>query len=427
MRVLLLNQTFYPDQAATSQQLLDFARHLRDEGCEVTVMASRRAYSDPSKVHPAEEIYDGIRIVRIGSTGFGRRSFFHRFVDGFTFEILLLLRLMFSRRQDLVVAFTSPPLVGLAGLIFTFLRGGKCVQWMMDLNPDISFAVGYLKEKSLVGRTLTAVLRFTVRHSDYIVVLDRWMRQRMVAHGVSSERIVVVPPWPVTAIQAANADHGRRFRERHGLGDVFIVCYSGNHSVVHPLDTVLLSALELRHNPKVLFLFIGGGLRVEDVTRFKQAHQLDNILQMAHQPRETLHESLSAPDLQLVVMGEAMSGLVHTSKIYGVLGAGRPYIFVGPRASHVGDLLDEVPYGFHVEHGDVRRFVEAIERAQALDTAEKADIFNANTGYVEAHCTAEHALAAFLSRVIHPTTEAERPLRAPTAILPGAGQAPSRA
>lgn len=426
MRVLLLNQTFYPDQAATSQQLLDFARSLRNEGCEVTVMACRRSYSDPSKTHPAEEVYDGIRIVRIGSTGFGRRSFFHRFVDGVTFEALLLLRLLFSRRQDLVVCFTSPPLIGFVGLIFTFLRGGKTVQWMMDLNPDISFAVGYLKERSLVGRFLTFVLRLTVRYSDYVVVLDRWMRQRLLAHGVSSDKIVVVPPWPVTAIQAATDDHGNRFRARHGLGELFIVCYSGNHSVVHPLDTLLLSALALRDNRKVLFLFIGGGLRVEDVTHFKKAHQLENILQMEHQPREVLHESLSAPDLQVVVMGEAMSGLVHTSKIYGVLGAGKPYVFIGPRASHVADLLQEVPFGFHVEHGDVKGFVDAIEQAQALTAAQKTEIFDKNTGYVAAHCTREHALAAFFSRVIHPNlTKAESALGLPVVSTPD--QAPSRA
>src|SRR3954467_7834367 len=76
MRVLLLNQTFYPDQAATSQQLLDLAKYLKKEGCDVTVVASRRAYLDPKKIHPAQDTIEGIRVLRVHSTGFGRRSFF---------------------------------------------------------------------------------------------------------------------------------------------------------------------------------------------------------------------------------------------------------------------------------------------------------------------------------------------------------------
>ncbi len=417
MRVLLLNQTFYPDPVATSQQLMDFAEYLHSQGCEVTVLASRRSYNDPSKVHPAEETVRGIRVVRVAGTGFGKLSFFRRLVDGITFEARLLIKLLFFPRQDLVIAFTSPPLVGFGALLFCALRGGKCVQWVMDLNPDIAFAVGYLKAKSLFGRLLTGILRFSVRRSDYVVVLDRWMRQRMLAHGVAAERIVVVPPWPVSAPTPARKELGQRFRDRHGIGEKFVLLYSGNHSIAHPLDTILSTALQMRDNSDVLFLFIGGGLREKDVATFAAVHQLKNIRQLPYEPRETLAESLSAADLHLVVMGDKMSGLVHVSKIYGVLTTGAPYVFIGPRASHVSDLLNECPYGFHVESGDTAGFEETIRRARALNEAERETIFRENTQFVANHCTASHSLEGFTSRILEPEAK-----RKATAV-----QVPSRA
>src|SRR5690606_4951397 len=146
--------------------------------------------------------------------------------------------------------------------------------------------------------------------------------------------------------------------------------YSGNHSIAHPMDTILETALALRNDPDILFLFIGGGLRESDVRQFKAKHALRNIRQLPYQPPEQRQESLSCADLHVVVMGENMSGLVHTSKVYGILSTGRPYVFVGPGASHVVDLLGECPYGFHVEHGDIAGFLEILDRTKALGPSE---------------------------------------------------------
>src|SRR5688572_22819438 len=110
MKLLLLNQTFYPDRAGTAQYLLDIATYFRDRGWEVTVVASRRAYGEPSVVHPAHERLKGIEIWRVYQSGWGRRSFFHRLVDAVCFEFFLALRLMRLPRFDVVMSFTSPPL-----------------------------------------------------------------------------------------------------------------------------------------------------------------------------------------------------------------------------------------------------------------------------------------------------------------------------
>jgi colanic acid biosynthesis glycosyl transferase WcaI len=404
MKILLLNQTFYPDPVATAQQLTDLAEYLVKNGCEVSVVAGRRGYEKRQEIHRARENYRGIDVYRVGSTGFGKRSFFHRFVDAISFELALLWTLSRMPRHDVVVSFTSPPLIGVVGTLLSFWWRCRSVQWLMDINPDIAIAVGYLKRRGLIARFLTWCLRFSLRKSEDIVVLDRWMRERVTAHGAMATRIHIVPPWPVHTFDTESfrgAPRNNAFRTELGLAGKFVVLYSGNHSIVHPLDTLLEAARLLRDEEKIAFCFIGGGMRVGDVTRFREFHELKNIVQVGHQPRERLHESLTFADMHSIVMGEAVNGLVHVSKIYGILATGRPYIFIGPQKSHVGDLLAECPFGFQANHGRPEQVIDAIRQTMALSEQKLIEYERRNLEYVSHHYRGDGPKAHFLSDVIY--------------------------
>ena len=58
------------------------------------------------------------------------------------------------------------------------------------------------------------------------------------------------------------------FRVKNNFGNRFVVMYSGNHSAVHPLSTLLESAKLLHDRKQILFVFIGGGVRVSEVKDF---------------------------------------------------------------------------------------------------------------------------------------------------------------
>ncbi|MEZ5357163.1 MAG: hypothetical protein R2762_31380, partial [Bryobacteraceae bacterium] len=81
MRVLLVNQAFYPDVVATAQYAADLAQELIRTGHEVTVVAGRRGYDDPSQIFAARECWQGIDIVRVGATGLGKGAPWRRALD----------------------------------------------------------------------------------------------------------------------------------------------------------------------------------------------------------------------------------------------------------------------------------------------------------------------------------------------------------
>ena len=361
-----MNQVFYPDVVATAQYLADLALELKKSGHEVTVLAARRGYLEPHPIYPAQENFQGIRIVRVWPFTLGKKNRVGRILDMAFLNMAFFVRFLRLPRFDVVVALTSPPLVAATACFAAKVRGSRFVYWVMDMNPDEAIAMGWLKKKSIVARILESTSSWTFQKSDRIVALDRYMKKRIVAKGVQEHRITVIPPWTHDEDLRLIQHDQNPFRKCHKLENKFVVMYSGNHSVCHPLETLLETARLLKDDPGVLFMFIGGGARTEDVRLFKEKHQLHNILQITYQARSEIRYSLSAADLHVVVMGAKLVGIVHPCKIYGILALGRPFLCIGPLKSHVGDLIAGGAIGDAVAYGDTVKMLNLIQCGRNL-------------------------------------------------------------
>src|SRR4051794_33515237 len=122
MRVLILNQFFYPDHSATSQLMTELAESLVSRGVEVTALAGRGGYNGGGVTLPGRGDYRGVTIRRARSTGFGKRSMVGRLMDYLTFFVGATWELLVMPRQDIVMALTTPPLIGLVALLVCRLR-----------------------------------------------------------------------------------------------------------------------------------------------------------------------------------------------------------------------------------------------------------------------------------------------------------------
>ena len=379
MRITLINQTFHPDVASSGQHLTDLALALAGRGHEVTVVTSRRAYDDPEKIFPRQEIWRGIRILRVSATGFGKRARWRRAADFSTFLCSCCWRLFRLSKQDVVVAMTSPPLVSFIGAWFARLRGGRFCYWIMDLNPDEALAAGWLTPGSFAARWLERCSRFSLRHAAKVIVLDRFMQQRILDKGIDAGRIAVIAPWSHDSEVRFDAEGRTRFRKLHGLDGKFVIMYAGNHSPCHPLDTILEAAQKLADNRALAFLFVGGGSQFARVKQFAVEHSLSNICCLPYQPIDQLAETLSAADLHLVVMGNPFVGLVHPCKVYNILRVGAPLLYLGPQPSHVSEILQALngePPCAWAKHGEVDRVIEhimALKKRMAQPEGEKSE------------------------------------------------------
>ncbi|MBS1834775.1 MAG: glycosyltransferase family 4 protein [Acidobacteria bacterium] len=351
-----------PDPASVGQHLAGAAESMATHGWDVRVVTSNAGYDDPRQRYPAREVRNGVEVVRLPFTSFGKGSLALRLAGQLSFVMQAVVRSVLGARPTLLLVSTSPPFAGIIALTVAWLRRSEIAFWAMDINPEQAVAAGAFRERSLPVRLMGWMNSLLLARAKRVVALDRLMAGTLLTKRRDlASRMRIVPPWPLEQ-HLESVDHAHNpFRVEHGLNGRLVVMYSGNHSPVHPLDTLLEAARQLQSEP-LLFAFIGGGQGKAAVEQYVREHKLENVLCLPYQPLERLRFSLSAADVHVVSMGEAMVGLVHPCKVYGAMALGRPVLLVGPQDSHVGDLVIGARCGWQVDHGDVEAVVALLRR-----------------------------------------------------------------
>jgi len=403
MRVVILSQVYWPDTASTAQHLADLGAHLAAKGHDVKVLCSRHAYENPNQAYAGSEVAAGVRIERLRHTGFGKAAVWRRLVDFASFNLALLWRLIRLRpvEADVVLGMTSPPLVSFLGCLAARWKGWRFCYWAMDLQPELAIEAGMVRRGSIAAKALERMGRSVFRNADRIVALDRFMAGHIAGRGAAAERVSILPVWPVVEVPWQGGKLENPFRLAQGFGDRFVVMYSGNHSVVHPLDTLLEAARILRSDERFLFVFIGGGVRTRDVREFKTGQRLENIVQLPYQPRAGIGKSLGSADLHVVIMGDGQVGHTHPNKVYGAMCIGRPFVYIGPEPSHVTDLMAECPGNLSVRHGDAAGLVRQLTMFATAGPEHWREVGAANKTYADSRLNAGRLIEAMGDAVLN--------------------------
>jgi hypothetical protein len=329
--------------------MADAAAEMARRGWRVIVLTSRNGYDDPAARYAAREIRDGVEVRRLPWCSFGKRSIMTRLLGGFSFVLQAILRGVSLGPLDAVLVGTVPPTAPLAALVIRRLRGAALKFWVMDVNPDQAVALGRIRPSALPTRLLNWLNRRILARATDVVVLDRFMARRINAKREVNDKLAIIPPWPLEDHLASVPHAENPFRAAQGLEGKFVVMYSGNHGPSNPFSTILEAAGRMRHEARLVFVFIGGGIGKREV----EEARLPNVRSLPYQPLATLRYSLSAADVHLVTMGDELVGIVHPCKVYGAMAVARPIVLLGPAESHVGDLLAREPIGWALRHGDV--------------------------------------------------------------------------
>jgi glycosyltransferase involved in cell wall biosynthesis len=381
--ILFINRVYPPAKGATGEMLQGITESLAARGWDVTVLTT----AEPGV--PKNSSRRGVRILRAGGA-FSRRNVLLRSVSYVFMIPWLMARALLLPRTDFVVTMTDPPMLVVAGLAMKFFKRNRVIHWAQDLYPEVAEELGVLPRGNAVSNQLRRLSTKALLSGDAVVAIGRCMASRLTARGVSYAKISIIPNWapPIQSLDRTN----NPFRRAQGLEGQFVVIYSGNMGLAHEFDTVLDAAESLR-GQRVVFLFIGEGPRRVEVEAAARLRGIDNIRFLPSQPPDKLSESLSAADAHLVTMRPNLCGLVVPSKVYGVLAAGRPCLFVGPADSEAARLIRETDSGFVVEPGQSAQLASEILDWVGNPTLHAAACRKARIA--GAACTVQNAAEAF--------------------------------
>jgi glycosyltransferase involved in cell wall biosynthesis len=145
-------------------------------------------------------------------------------------------------------------------------------------------------------------------------------------------------------------------------------------------------------------VFVGDGKRRGELEALARQLRADGVAFHAPRALDGLADSLAAADVHLVSQSRNTQGIIVPSKLYGVLAAARPVLYIGPSDTEVAAVVRASGAGLVVGPGRVDAAADAM-RTLALAPERATAMGLAGRRYYEQHFGRSLATAAITSIV----------------------------
>ncbi len=347
MHILLLNQYYPPDTSATAKMAAQIAEKLAERH-RVTVVAGRPSY-DPDEYYPfsfqRKDLRNNVTVERVGSTAYPRHQMRRRVSNYLSYLALAVPRAL-AIHPDIVLAMTDPPVAGIAGAFVARMAGRPFVYNIRDLYPDMAVGGEIVNSGFWVDRW-EKMHRRALRQAARVVVLGDDMRDRIIAKGVSPERVVIVRDG--TSFPSSSPERSDPVVQKIRSGFQFLAIHAGNLGFYGAWNT-LLQAAEILRDENVGLVFVGDGANRAALETSAQSSP--NVRFLPFFPVEQVPQVMMAGDVHIVTVRRGLEGVVVPSKLYSILAAGRPVLAVAPASTDAARIVTETGCGMSADPDD---------------------------------------------------------------------------
>ncbi len=285
-----------------------------------------------------------------------------RVISDFSFFFSALVKIigfLFKKKFDVIMVVAPPFQLGLLGLLYRGIKGGRLIYHIQDLQIDAARDFNLIKSAFIIN-LLLKVEKYILMKADVVSSISAGMIKKIVAKY--PREVVFFPNWVDTSqfyplVEKRNLKKEFDFEETDK-----IVLYSGAIGEKQGLETILESAEELKDQPGVKFVICGSGPYKEKLREIKEARNLHNVFFLPLQSYEKLNSFLNMADIHLVIQKANATDLVMPSKLTAILSVGGVALITANEGSSLYDVVNEHGMGVLVQPENPKAFVEALER-----------------------------------------------------------------
>ncbi|MCK8781508.1 WcaI family glycosyltransferase [Rhizobium sp. NTR19] len=393
--IVVYGMNYTPELVGVGKYTGEIARHLSDEGWNVTVVTTPPHYPAWQVSKGYRNSYsrtedNGIRVFRTPLILRDRMQGIWRLLAPLSFAVTsapIAVWQILRRRPQIVFCIEPTLLAAPVAIVAARLVGAKVILHVQDLEVDAAFAVGHLRERHWVRRLAETFEKMTMAGVDQLVTISEHMRTRLLARGVAPAKLSLVRNW-VDLEEIYPLERTSTYRSQLGFdaGD-FVVLYAGTLGAKQGLHGLIDAAARLRDDAHIHFVLVGEGpLRNELEAR---AGELPNVRFMPFQPRSRLNELMNMPDLHILPQEKVVADMGLPSKLNAMVASGRPILVTADAGTELAGLL--MGSAYIVPPDDPAQLAEAILAA----SRKQADFSGSQAGLAQSlsKITAMKALA----------------------------------
>jgi glycosyltransferase involved in cell wall biosynthesis len=362
MKILLLNQAFVsPDEPGHTRHF-ELARFLQSRGHELVIVASDLNYQTGQRTVErrglyAEQVLDGVRILRSYIYPALHRSYFWRIISFLSFMFSSVWTALRVKGVDLVMGTTPPIFQAVSAWFVAWMRRRPFLLEVRDLWPEFAVGMGVLKNPSAIALA-RGLEKFLYARAAHILVNSPAYEEYMIGKGVPESVITCIPYGTDVDVFNPQVD-GSSIRAELGLRDEFVVLYAGALGQANDIDTVLRAAERLKAERTIRIVLLGDGKERVRLQAEADRMKLSNVVFAGVRAKKVMPRVIASADVCLAILQDIpMFRTTYPNKVFDYMAAGRATVLVIDGLTR--QLIEKSNGGVFVQPGDDGQLAEAI-------------------------------------------------------------------
>lgn len=367
-KLLYICQYFNTPQEGGLLRPWEVSKYFLSKGYEVTVAAAAPHHmsgdvdSGLRKRLFSSQNIEGIEVIKTFSYRNYRGNLIRRLLYYTIYPALAVVAAMRVKSPSLIITSTPPLFLLLSGYFTSKLKRRAFIIEVRD--AWLEYVLARRLVPGFLGPALKSLQRFMLRRAKWVVSVTPGIKK--IVDGYTKEprkNLLVMNGYEVDVNEWSEESErkAREVTEEYGLGNKFVVLYTGTMGMARDTDIFGRTAKYLKDYEDIAFVFVGEGEKKAPLMEYCEKNALKNCIFVPLQPRDMMPVFMyvSHVGINSIRRNDCLESSL-SNKVFEYLGNGLPVVWAGE--GDTSDFLNKSGGGLVVEPENAKEMGEAILR-----------------------------------------------------------------